>query len=383
MGNPVIGFVRKVLDYEGKFLTWLLHGNSAWENWVDSAIHDAFRLTYESYVTLTWDIANFSYFVGSFTAAARGWAEWLAYERIPHALRIAVSYTDWRVHKETVYRREAITRHWRMTVSLVTRVALTLGARINTEVNDRRAAIDRLRRILIAIIEGTALILQQHINAEIANRRAAIDNLRAFLLAVIAKLQAQVNAIIPFINKSAADGYNSTRKDQAGIIGRIADAIAADNPLVKDLVTRLAGLILDLAEVDNPVARVLAGTLLRELVNRIGVDKLAGGLAADLISELTGNGRAASLKDVAVSVGDRLNAGEAQWQQFYGNGGDDLENLGSQMRESSSLAFTVPLAAYFAGAVISPRATADATDAVVTPAVDAVLGPVIGLLGSL
>jgi hypothetical protein len=381
--NPVVGIVRKVLGIEGKFLTWLFHGNSAWENWVDETIHEAIRFTARSYVILSWDIANFSYFVASFSQVSRLWIQWVAFERIPRFYNKARAYT---VHKVNVERRARVAEvGWlrRYLTDVILRTALTLQNHINAERLARVAEVAWLRRYLTSVIVKTALILQNHINAEIINRQRAINALRGYLLGVIAALQRQVNAIIPFINSQAADGYNATRGDQASIFSKLMDDIAVDNPVVKDVVGKLITLVLDLLSVDDPVARLAASLILRQVIDRLGVDKLAGGLADRLISEFIGSGQVKTLKDVESSVGNRLNNLEGQWQQFYANGGDDIENLGDQMRESASLTFTLPLAAYFAGAVTDPQATATATDAIVTPAAQAIVGPVLALLGGL
>jgi hypothetical protein len=372
---------KKVFGLEGKFLSWLFHEDSAWFNWVDSSIHSLFRMCYEIYIILTWDLANFSYYVASFSQQARIWVQWIAFERIPNFYVKARHYAAWKVGIE----RRSRVREVRWLRVLLTRyivhVYMILAQWIRWETASRKAEIARVYNILLKYITKVALELQNQITAEVRNRKAAILALRTLMIQMFAALQKQVNAIIPSINKQAADGYNSVRSDQANIITKVIDSVATDNPLVKDLVGRLVTVIIDLAEVDDPLIRIVAAGLLRQLIDRLGVDKLAGGLAQDLAGIFLGSGPPGTVRQVEAAVAQRLNAGEQQWQQFFDNGGDDLEQLGNQMRESASPLFTLPLGAYFAGAVLDPAGTAAATDAVLTPAARAIITPLLAVLG--
>lgn len=364
-------------------LRWLQHQNDAWTNWVDAFVHELWRMILRVYVVLTWDLANFSFFVGSFSSVARHWVEWLAYQRIPKALYLARQYAYYQARSVRLDARAARARLKGELIRDIDIVALNLGNAIRQEIANRRDAIDRLRTYVNGQLVALTFALTKLIDQEIANRRAAIDNLRQQVFQAIANLRQQVNAIIPSINKAAAAGYNSVRPQQASIITKIADSIATDNPLVKDLIGRLITLTLDLAAVDDPLARIAAQLLLRQVIDRLGVDKLAGDLLGQLGGALLGAGTPQTLQDVTRQVAQRLNAGEQQWAQFYGNGGDDIEQLGHEMRESASPLFTAGLVAYFAGAVADPAGTAAVTDDVVTPAVRGILTPVLGLLENL
>lgn len=364
-------------------LRWLEHQNNAWFNWADSMIHQLWRMILQAYIVLTWDLANFSYFVGSFSATARQWVQWLAYERIPKALYLARTYAYYQARSVRLDARAARRRLEVRVDARITIVALNLAAAIRQEIINRRNAITRLNHNLTVYINGVAFTLATDIAAEIRNRKAAIAALSQRVFQAIASLTKIVNAIIPSVNKMAAAGYNSVRPQQASIVQKIVDDLATDNPVVKDLVGKLASLVLDLAAVDDPIARLAAQLLITQVIDRLGVDKLAGQLLGQLGGAFLGMGQPAGLQDVTRQIAQRLNAGEAQWQQFYANGGDDIEQLGSEMRESANPLFTAGMVAYFAGAVADPAGTAAVTADVVVPAARAILTPVLAALEAL
>lgn len=364
-------------------LQWLTHANTPWENWVDSMLHQLWRDIMQAYILLTYDIANFSYYVGSYTAHMNKHLNWIRYTFIP--------WVYWRAAQFMLH-RVALERNWRIKADKRIVTSLTRLIRYDYDVLKLSIALlkayedqqrEKLRVFLLGYIAYVAQGLQQDINAEIAARKAAITQLRQYILKIIAKLQAQVNAIIPTVNKSAASGYNSARPDQSDIITTALDDILKDNPAVRDLIGKLVSVVLDLATIDDPLARLAANLILTQVIDRLGVDKLAGGLISDLLGAFLGMGPPQTLQDVTTQTAQRLAAGERQWQQFYANGGNDIENLGSQMRESANPVFTLAMAAFFGAAVVDPAGTATVTDAAVTPAVEVIAAPIIDALGAL
>lgn len=379
-----------ISDFLGRFnagvnllMKWFSHPPDAWMNWVDASIHQIIRNMWQIYILLTNDIANFSYYVGSFSKASRERDEWIAFVRIPHAVKIAELYAFLQAHAVRVYdaKQRAILK--KQLTDLIVRTALILAAAIQKEVHDRKVAIGNLRSYLTAYINQIAFALALKIQQETQERKAAITAVRLYIAQQVTLLMQAINAIIPAVNKAASAGYNSHRADQGAAFTRILDDIATDNPIVKDLVSDLSGIVLDLVEVDDPLIRLAGGAILSQIIDRLGVDKLAGGLADDLISEFLGGGKPNTLQDVTASVASRLLGLEAQWQQFYANGGDDLENLGTQMRTSAGLVFTATMGGFLAAAVEDPAGAASATDAVIGPAAKAIIGPIFDALGSI
>lgn len=376
-------FLGGLWDSGRAALQWIGHADAAWENWVDGMLHILWRDVMQAYILLTYDIANFSYYVGSFSKSVNVWVWWLRFRVIPEAINGLKRFTLHRIALERRWRIEADQDVSQYALKLVFIEALRRAEGDRNEHRDMLKAVAYLKSFLLHWIAFVAAALQKQISDEVAARKLEVAQLRQYLLQIIAALTQKVNAIIPSVNKSAAAGYNSVRPEQASIASRVIDDLATDNPIVKDLVGKLVGIALDLASVDDPVARLLASLLLKQVIDRLGVDKLAGDLAGQLGGALFGAGPPASLQEVTAQVAQRLNTGEQQWQQFYANGGNDLETLGSEMRESANPLFTAGMVAYFAGAVADPGGTAAATADVIVPAARAILTPVLAALESL
>jgi hypothetical protein len=374
-------YLRVIAGPVGFLLQWSVGVSVDWIRWVNSTLRGMVLFSMRSYVLLTYDVANFSFYVGGFAEAARKWVEWLRYDIIPLYFAAAEKYTRQQVKIEHDYQDRERAKLRAFLLAVIGAVAKLLDREIKDETAARKRAVQQLRDFLLGFIAYVARQLTGRINAEIAARKQADAALRAWALNQFKLLWAYARSILPTVDKEAAAGYNATRQGQATGISRLIDDLAVDNPLVRDVVGKLATLVIDLASVEDPVARLAAQLLLTQVIDRLGVDKLAGGLVAQLGGLFTGGGPPKTLADVEKAVGDRLNATEGQWQQFYANGGDDLETLGSQMRKSAAPLFTVGMAAYFAAAVTDPAGTAAATDDVVTPACRAVLGPLLALLG--
>lgn len=379
------GWLKNYITFLAGPVAWLLRWGVIptveWVRWVNSSIHGVVRFSERSYVLLTYDIANFSYYVATFSRNARQWVVWLAYQRIPRAYRLATRYARNLVALERKYRKQEIAQTIAFLLKVINRVYLTLLRLLDQEIANRKAAITALRAFLLQQINIVYRLLSAAINQERQERIKAIADLRAWAVQQFDTLWKYARSILPTVDKEAAGAYDGTLQDQANGLSRLVDDLAADNPVMRDIVGKLAGLILDLISVDDPAARILGQLLLRQVIDRLGVDKLAGGLADDLLSVFLGGGKPKTLADVMTQIGDRLNVGESQWSQFYANGGDDLENLGTQMRKSAAPVFTLAMAGYFAACVIDPQGTAAVTDATVTPAAGAIVRPLLAVLG--
>lgn len=362
-------------------LRWGVIPTVQWVQWVNASIHGITRFAYRSYVLLTYDVANFSYYVATFSRNVRQWVVWLAYSRIPRALRIAERYTRSQVALERKHRMWQIRQTIEFLLAVINRVYLTLLRLINQERADRKTAIAALRAFLLQQINIVYRLLSAAINQERQERIKAVAALRAWAVQQFDNLWKYARSILPAVDKEAADAYDHTRAGQASGISRLIDDLIVDNPLAREVIGKLATIILDLASIEDPAARIAGQFLLRQVIDRLGADRLAAGLVDQLASAFLGGGKPKTLADVAASIGDRLNATEAQWQQFYANGGDDVERLGEQMRKSAQPVFTLAMAGYFAAAIIDPKGTAAVTDAVITPAARAIVTPLLAVLG--
>lgn len=378
------GWLSDYLNWLGGPLWWFYRWASsefdAWNDWVNQTLNSMAKFMMRSYILLTYDIANFSFYVGSFSKAAREWVQWLAYSRIPRFFLRAEKYAFTLVSIERYWRKRTEATLRRELLADIRWVYRTLLEALQDEIAARIEAIKDLRAELLADIKWVYVTLTKRLNAEIAARKKAIQDLRNWTQQQLDTLWKYARSILPTVDKEAADGYNKSRQAQASGLTKLVDDLAIDNPIVKGIIGDLVKLVIDLAEVDDPVLRIAAQILLKQVIDRLGVDKIAGALVNELLSAFLGGGKPKTLEDVTNNIGDRLNTQEAQWQQFFASGGDDLETLGNQMRKSSNPLFTLGMAAYFAGAVTDPAGTAAVTDAVVTPAARAILTPLLALL---
>lgn len=149
------------------------------------------------------------------------------------------------------------------------------------------------------------------------------------------------------IEREAVSGYKAGYDSRLSTIQRVADLIANDNPLVRGLVKRLVTGVLDLAAVDDPVARIALGFILRHVVDRLGLDKVLGHYLSDLLAPLLGAPKPRGLAQVIVDLGARIDGIEKQWAEFMANGGPEVEQAGKEWEGIASLAGDAALLVFF------------------------------------
>lgn len=199
-------------------------------------------------------------------------------------------------------------------------------------------------------------------------------------------LRAYVNtvrkAIIKQVDDEASAGYRAGSTEHQTLIGRVLDLLVTHDPAVKALVSRLAGMILDLIELDQPELRIAASLIVRELVNHFGIDTVLGRLLHDVMSPLIGGAPPATLTDTVTDVCQRLDALEGFRTTFAEDGGQDLLDLGKFLESLNSAGMDAAMVAFLAAAAIDPVATAsgtvDAAEPLATAAADA-LKALLGL----
>jgi hypothetical protein len=237
-----------------------------------------------------------------------------------------------------------------------------------------RVAIERNDRVLMvqaAVRQLSALVAKTR-----ADILAYVNQVRQQLTAAIDQVSAYAHSIPGLIDQEASGGYDPTLTGHASALGRLLDTAVAHDPLIAGIVGRLAGLLVDLAEVDNPLLRIAAQLVLKQVIDRFGLDTALGALLNDLLGPVLGGGRPKTLKDVAAQAGERLNGTEHALAQLA-----PLAGEADALHEMGTLVFDAALLAYLAAAVTDPRAAADDTVAVLYPVAGPLLGPVRGLLG--
>jgi hypothetical protein len=191
----------------------------------------------------------------------------------------------------------------------------------------------------------------------------------------IALIMQRVNALHRIIEAEAASGWRTGYPDRASEISKLADFIVNRDPLVKNIIGRVVAGALDLASVDDPFARLLLGKLIQLAIEKLGTDRLAGGMLSDLIGTLMANPHARNLHDVIADIGSRIGAQEAQWAQFYANGGSQVEQAGQEWRDITGIGANLALVAFFGLAVAEPTAWAkDVQGTIGTVAGDLITG---------
>lgn len=178
-------------------------------------------------------------------------------------------------------------------------------------------------------------------------RERSIARLKAFL-------EKRDLWVLQTVQREAASAYNSALPARLGIVGKLLDDVASDNPLVSGIVSDLATGALDLVEIDDPLVRIVAGKLLSELVDKLAVDKPAGELAQSLLGPILGQPRATDLHNTVGDLAARIQAIE-QWQAtFMADGGADILQAGSEWKQIGSLLVDAGLLAFFAEWTTNP-----------------------------
>jgi hypothetical protein len=225
------------------------------------------------------------------------------------------------------------------------------------------------------------------VTAEALQRGAGDDNSReqaaAGIKALSDQLTAQIAAVLKYaqslpglVDTRAANGYDPTLQSRGTLLTKLLDTAVAHEPLVADLVSKLAVTIIDLAGLEDPVLRIAAQLILKQVIDRLGIDTALGAMINDLVGGILGGGPPRTLQDVMADIGGRLDALE--------NGQAELAPLAPEaddLHEMGTLIFDASLLAYFAAAVADPVATANDTVDVFSPVTTPLLAPVRSLLG--
>lgn len=293
---------------------------------------------------------------------AAQWADRVALVRGEQALHDATVLVDrehkameLRVLQEELAREVEVAEKW---ASLHTEIAI--------ERFDRTQAVDQLRAQLTALIAKTR-----------ADLTAYIDQARAQLAAQITQLAAYAHSLPGLVDQEAASGYDPTLRARATVLQRLIDTLAAHDPFIAGIIRDLATFLVDLAEVDDPVLRLAAQVILRQVVDHLGLDTALRDLASSLLGGILGTGPPKTLAGVTGAVGDRLNAAEQSVAAL-----SPLADEADALHELGTVAFDAALLAYLTAGITDPRAWADDTAAVLHVTVDAVLGPLLALLGA-
>lgn len=225
------------------------------------------------------------------------------------------------------------------------------------------------------------------VQAEATARAAGDDHTRQQMAAAIKalndQLSKQINDVLKYaqsipgtIDQRAAAGYDPTLRDRASLVTKLLDTVVAHNPAVRELVTNLAKFAIDLAGIEDPVLKIAAQLVLKQVINHLGVDSTLSAMLNDLLGGILGGGQPKTLQAIMGDIGNRLDKLEAGQAEL-----SPLAPEADQLHEMGTLIFDATLLAYFAAAVAEPVATANDTVAVLDAVTGPLLAPIRSLLG--
>lgn len=225
------------------------------------------------------------------------------------------------------------------------------------------------------------------INQEAALRAAGDAQLQQQFTAALTQLAAQLadqiktvltyaQSIPGLIDTRAAAGYDPTLRARGNVVQRILDTVVAHDPAVSSLVSKLAGFIIDLVEVDDPLIRVAAQLVLKQLIDHLGLSGALHAMLGDLLGVILGGGQPKTLQDVIADIGNRLDALESVTAEL-----SPLSDEADQLHELGSLVFDAALLGYITATVADPVAAANDTATVIDGITGPLLAPLRALLG--
>lgn len=250
------------------------------------------------------------------------------------------------------------------------------AALVAAEALARAAGDDHTRQQLAAAIlaEATARAAgDDHTRQQMA---AAIKALSDQLTAQIANVLKYAQSIPGTIDNRAAAGYDPTLRARGTALQKLLDTVVAHDPAVAGLVSNLAKFLVDLAGIDDPVLKIAAQLVLKQVIDRLGLNSALHAMLSDLVGSILGGGQPKTLQDIMADIGNRLDSLESNQSELA-----PLAPEADNLHEMGTLIFDAALLAYLAAAVAAPQATADDTVAVFATITDPLLAPIRAMLG--
>jgi hypothetical protein len=244
------------------------------------------------------------------------------------------------------------------------------------EAQQRGLGDDHSRQQAAALVQAEAT--QRGIGDADSRQQAAagIKALSDQLTKQIADVLKYAQSIPGTIDDRAAAGYDPTLRARGDLISKLLDTVVAHNPAVRDLVTNLAKFAIDLAGIEDPVLKIAAQLVLKQVIDHLGVDSALTAMLNDLLGGILGGGDPKTLQTIMADIGNRLDALEKGQAEL-----SPLAPEADNLHEMGTLIFDAALLAYFAAAVADPVATANDTVDVLETVTGPLLAPVRALLG--
>lgn len=225
------------------------------------------------------------------------------------------------------------------------------------------------------------------VTAEAVQRAAGDDHTRQQMAAAIKalsdQLTKQISDVLKYaqsipatIDQRAAAGYDPTLRARGGLVQKLLDTVVAHDPAVASLVTNLAKFAIDLAGIEDPVLKIAAQFVLKQVIDRLGIDSALKAMLNDLLGGILGGGQPKTLQDIMADIGNRLDALESSTSELA-----PLAPEADNLHEMGTLVFDAFLLAYLADATLNPVGAAADTDTVFATVTDPLLAPIRAMLG--
>lgn len=241
-----------------------------------------------------------------------------------------------------------------------------ITARLKVIVQMIRLQFYQLRRMIWASYRAATRYALALFQLEATRRRKAD-------VALDHEIKTRIKWLHQHLEREASTAYKASWQAHLGLSGHVAELAAEYDPITRRLVRDLVKVLLDLAAVDDPLARLALGFLLRHVINKLGIGRVVGDLLERLMASILGNPRPHDLPGVIRDIGTRLDQLEQQWADFMRHGGPEVEQAGDQWRNMASPIIDAGLLAFAAFAWREPANWARDVNHVLGPIVDGTL----------
>jgi hypothetical protein len=270
-----------------------------------------------------------------------------------------------------LYRIDPFIRH-KYVIPLVAWV----NARIWALRNWTAARLTALALYVVSLYRKSLAYTQHMVGVERKQRIADVRAARTYALRLVAAAHAAIEL-------EAVHGYRDGNSQRLTAIQKLTDEIAQRNPLIRALVKDFVTLLIDALGAENPLERIALQFLLREVINKLGVDRVAGDLLGRIAGPLIADPRPKNLHDVVKDLAQRVSGMENQWSDFMTDGGPEVEQAGKQWKSYTSAITDASLLAFFGAAVVDPHTwaadVAGTVGAVVNGTIDGVADLIRGV----
>jgi len=245
--------------------------------------------------------------------------------------------------------------------------------------------IAQLKHQMILLIDVVYSAVFKMYSQAVAVASVMVTRERSQRQAAVAQAEAQARNLVRVLHSTieaeAASAYRGGYPGRVSAITTLIRVIESNDPVMAALTKRLIGLVLDLASIDNPIARLVIGFVLRRIINGLGIEKPLGNLISDLLNPILADVRPHDLHGVILDISARLAAMEGQWSTFFADGGSQVEQAGQEWQKITSAAGDLAILGFIGEAAANPQGWATALNDTVGATIDATASAVAALIG--